>query len=58
MWQKKLNKILHSKAVVAAICFIGGFGFPEPINMAMWVSSGGFCALALFDFAKKILERK
>ena len=58
MWRKKLDKILHSKAAVAAICFVGGLGFSEPINLAMWAASGGFCALALAAFIKEALERK
>ena len=54
MWRHKLDKILRSKAAVAAICFVGGFGFSEPINLAMWACSGGFCALAILDYIRRV----
>jgi len=31
----------------ASICFVGGFGLPEPINLALWFISGIFSAMAI-----------
>jgi hypothetical protein len=47
---------LYANTGRAVICFLGGFGFPEPLNLALWASSGVFCALGLWDILTNIQE--